>query len=70
MKPIDISRHHWNTTNSTHLAKMAAPPPRKFGEKIALLKQREADGSAAFEKVMADVKKITTQVCRTVDMRL
>lgn len=43
---------------------MAAPPPRKFGEKIALLQAKEAEASAAFESVMADVKNITRQVCK------
>lgn len=41
---------------------MAAPPPRKFNEKIALLHQKEMEDSAAFESVMADVKNITRQV--------
>ena len=42
---------------------MAAPAPRKFVEKIALLQQQDAQGAAEFESVMADVKNITRQVC-------
>lgn len=35
--------------------------PRKFSEKIALQKQRQAEGTAEFERVMRDI--IATKVC-------
>jgi len=37
---------------------MASGGPRKFSEKIALLNQKEAEGNAAFDSIMVEVKSI------------
>ena len=34
--------------------------PRKFSEKIALLNQKEAEGNAAFDSIMVEVKAIVS----------
>lgn len=34
--------------------------PRKFSEKIALLNQKEAEGNAAFDSIMVQVKAIVS----------
>jgi hypothetical protein len=34
--------------------------PRKFSEKIALLNQKQAEGNAAFDSIMVEVKSIVT----------
>jgi len=36
--------------------------PRKFSEKIALLNQKEAQDSAAFEAIMKEVSDVTSRV--------
>lgn len=36
--------------------------PRKFSEKIALLNQKEAQDSAAFEAIMKEVSNVTSRV--------
>lgn len=36
--------------------------PRKFSEKIALLIQKEQEGTAEFEKIMRDVSEATAKV--------
>lgn len=36
--------------------------PRKFSEKIALLNQKEAQDSAAFEAIMKEVSHVTNKV--------
>lgn len=36
-----------------------ATNPRKFSEKIALMKAKEAEGNAAFDQVLAEVSGIT-----------
>ncbi|XP_070531245.1 CREB-regulated transcription coactivator 1 isoform X2 [Cardiocondyla obscurior] len=39
--------------------------PRKFSEKIALLNQKEAQDSAAFEAIIKEVSKVTSRVAST-----
>lgn len=36
--------------------------PRKFSEKIALLQQKQAEETAAFEKIMREVSDATSKV--------
>lgn len=36
--------------------------PRKFSEKIALQKQKQAEGTAEFEKIMREVSDATSKV--------
>lgn len=36
--------------------------PRKFSEKIALLTQKQAEDTAAFEKIMREVSDATSKV--------
>lgn len=36
--------------------------PRKFSEKIALHNQKQAEETAAFEKIMREVSDVTTKV--------
>ena len=36
--------------------------PRKFSEKIALLNQKEAEGNAAFDSIMVEVKMIVSLI--------
>lgn len=38
--------------------------PRKFSEKIALHNQKQAEETAAFEKIMREVSDATNKVCR------
>lgn len=38
--------------------------PRKFSEKIALHNQKQAEETAAFEKIMQEVSAATNKVCR------
>lgn len=38
--------------------------PRKFSEKIALLKQKQDEGTAQFEQVMREVSDATKRVSR------
>jgi hypothetical protein len=38
---------------------MPPPIPRKFSEKIALQKQHEAEGTAEFSRIMAEVSAVT-----------
>lgn len=38
--------------------------PRKFSEKIALHHQKQAEETAAFEKIMREVSDATQKVCR------
>lgn len=38
--------------------------PRKFSEKIALHNQKQAEETAAFEKIMQEVSAATNRVCR------
>jgi hypothetical protein len=40
--------------------------PRKFSEKIALLIQKEQEGTAEFEKIMRDVSEATSKVRKNV----
>jgi hypothetical protein len=35
--------------------------PRKFSEKIALLNQKQAEGNAAFDSIMVEVKSIVNR---------
>lgn len=37
--------------------------PRKFSEKIALHNQKQAEETAAFEKIMREVSDATNKVC-------
>lgn len=37
--------------------------PRKFSEKIALHNQKQAEETAAFEKIMREVSDATAKVC-------
>lgn len=37
--------------------------PRKFSEKIALHNQKQAEETAAFEKIMREVSDATSKVC-------
>ena len=41
---------------------MAAPSPRKFHEKIALLQQKQVEDSAEFDDVMRSIRHITRPV--------
>ncbi|CAL4165526.1 unnamed protein product, partial [Meganyctiphanes norvegica] len=41
--------------------KMATPSPRKFTEKIAILHQKEVEGTSDFDQIMAEVKNITAR---------
>lgn len=41
------------------LCNMPPPTPRKFAEKIALHMQREAEGEAEFDKIMAECQAVT-----------
>lgn len=36
--------------------------PRKFSEKIALLCQKEAEGTAEFERIMREVSEVSSKV--------
>lgn len=38
--------------------------PRKFSEKIALHNQKQAEETAAFEKILREVYDATNKVCR------
>lgn len=38
--------------------------PRKFSEKIALHNQKQAEETAAFEKIMREVSDATSKVCK------
>lgn len=40
--------------------------PRKFSEKIALHTQKQAEETAAFEKIMREVSDATSKVCITI----
>lgn len=42
-----------------------AATPRKFSEKIALLNQKEAEGTAEFDRIMREVSVATNQVIIT-----
>lgn len=41
---------------------MTTQQPRKFSEKIALHNQKQAEGDAAFERIMRDVQDVTNNV--------
>ncbi|XP_075439328.1 CREB-regulated transcription coactivator 2-like isoform X2 [Ascaphus truei] len=47
----------------------AASNPRKFSEKIALQRQRQAEETAAFEEVMMDIGSTRVQKLRMAHMR-
>ena len=42
-----------------------AGTPRKFSEKIALLNQKELEGTAEFDKIMREVSDATAKVLIT-----
>lgn len=44
--------------------------PRKFSEKIALLNQKGAEGTAAFNQIMQEVSDATFKVCNMDDLVL
>lgn len=44
--------------------------PRKFSEKIALLNQKEAEGNAAFDSIMVEVKSIVSFLFAKVNFRI
>lgn len=41
--------------------------PRKFSEKIALHNQKQAEETAAFERIMREVSDATSKVCKHIE---